>query len=93
MWNKVKTWTLGILTALSAILIGVIKSKNRKIENLEEKQKTSEVEIKAKDIAVKKERETNIEINDIQKKYAKKGSEGNTYTYSDLIENWNDEKK
>ena len=73
-------------------MIGVIKSKNRKIENLEEKQKTSEVEIKAKDIAVKKERETNIEINDIQKKYAEKGSEGNTYTYSDLIENWNDEK-
>lgn len=93
MWNKVKTWILGILTALSAILIGVIKSKNRKIENLEGKQKTSEVEIKAKDIAVKKERETNIEINDIQKKYAEKVSEGNTYTYSDLIENWNDEKK
>lgn len=92
MWNKVKTWILGILTALSAILIGVIKSKNRKIENLEEKQKTSEVEIKAKDIAVKKERETNIEINDIQKKYADKVSEDNTYTYSDLIENWNDEK-
>lgn len=93
MWNKIKTWILGILTALSAILIGVIKSKNRKIENLEGKQKTSEVEIKAKDIAVKKERETNIEINDIQKKYAEKVSEGNTYTYSDLIENWNDEKK
>lgn len=88
MFDKVKKWAIGILTAVIGILFGILRIKNRKIENLKEEQKVAEVEIKSKDIAVEKERETNAKIQDIEKKYDEYQN-----GYSELIEAWNDEKK
>ena len=88
MFDKIKKWAIGILTALIGILFGILKIKNRKIENLKEEQKVADVEIKTKDIAVEKERETNAKIQDIEKKYDEYQN-----GYNELIEAWNDEKK
>lgn len=88
MFDKIKKWVIGILTAIIGILFGILRIKNRKIENLKEEQKVAEVEIKSKDIAVEKERETNSKIQDIEKKY-----DEHSNGYSELIEAWNDEKK
>lgn len=88
MFDKVKKWAIGILTAVIGILFGILKIKNRKIENLKEEQKVADVEIKTKDIAVEKERETNAKIQDIEKKYDEYQN-----GYNELIEAWNDEKK
>ena len=88
MFDKVRKWAIGILTAVIGILFGILRIKNRKIENLKEEQKVADVEIKSKDIAVEKERETNAKIQDIEKKYDEHNN-----GYSELIEAWNDEKK
>lgn len=88
MFDRIKKWLIGILTAVIGILFGILKIKNRKIENLKEEQKVAEVEIKSRDIAVEKERETNTKIQDIEKKYDEYNN-----GYSELIEAWNDEKK
>ena len=88
MFDRIKKCLIGILTVVIGILFGILKVKNRKIENLKEEQKVADVEIKTRDIAVEKERETNAKIQDIEKKYDEYND-----GYSELIEAWNDEKK
>lgn len=88
MFDKIKKWIIGALTALVGLLFAILKIKNRKIENLKEKQKVAEVEITQNNKAVEKERETNVKVAEVEKKYSEYQN-----GYSELIEAWNDEKK
>lgn len=93
-FNKFKSWLVGILGAVIAFLLMILKIKNNKIDNLETENKVADVEIKTTEIANENERATNEAVNNVNEKSQetlndiKKGDK----SYNDIIEEWNAKK-
>lgn len=90
-FNKFKSWLVGILGAVIAFLLMILKIKNCKIDKLETENKVAEVEIKTTEIANDNERATNENVSNVDKRAeetleeVKKGDK----SYNELIEEWN----